>query len=225
MSAKVMEALAELRLGVEMDAAHDPSGKTKLDALDEAMRAIEAADQARGGEVVAQEPARILAGIDPFRKAVDQELVCAHLGVTSENDDYESAKKKLAELIDWHVAVAIDPAVNGGFKLAPVTAPPAQAVDLEQFREAAEAMKREEIKEQTGGLTKGDPEKIARADRLLALLAAQQPAAPVLAKHQPCGCVICTCEDEQQCQGCGAKHCGNRADHPPYVGQQPARRG
>ena len=52
------------------------------------------------------------------------------------------------------------------------------------------------------------------------LVAAQQPAAPVLAKHQPCGCVICTCEDEQQCQGCGAKHCGNRADHPPYVGQQ-----
>lgn len=50
----------------------------------------------------------------------------------------------------------------------------------------------------------------------------QQPAAPALAKHQPCGCVICTCEDEQQCQGCGAKHCGNRTDHPPYVAQQPA---
>lgn len=29
-----------------------------------------------------------------------------------------------------------------------------------------------------------------------------------LAKHQPCGCVICTCEHETQCQGCGAKHCG-----------------
>ena len=28
----------------------------------------------------------------------------------------------------------------------------------------------------------------------------------VLAKHQPCGCIICTCEDEIQCQGCGAKH-------------------
>ncbi len=51
---------------------------------------------------------------------------------------------------------------------------------------------------------------------------AQQPAAPTLAKHQPCGCVICTCEDEQQCRGCGAKHCGNRTDHPPYVVQQPA---
>ncbi len=37
-----------------------------------------------------------------------------------------------------------------------------------------------------------------------------------LAKHQPCGCVVCTCEDEVQCQGCGAKHCGT---HP--VGQLP----
>src|SRR5690606_24699670 len=40
--------------------------------------------------------------------------------------------------------------------------------------------------------------------------------------HQPCGCVLCTCEDEKQCQGCGAKFCGNRTDHPAYVKQQPA---
>lgn len=42
---------------------------------------------------------------------------------------------------------------------------------------------------------------------------AQQEA---LAKHQPCGCVICTCEHETQCQGCGAKNCGTHA-----VGQMP----
>lgn len=60
-----------------------------------------------------------------------------------------------------------------------------------------------------------------RAERIRDALA-QQSAAPVLAKHQPCGCVICTCEDEKQCQGCGAKHCGNRVDHPPYITQQPA---
>lgn len=30
---------------------------------------------------------------------------------------------------------------------------------------------------------------------------------PELAKYQPCGCVICTCEHETQCQGCGAKYC------------------
>lgn len=29
-----------------------------------------------------------------------------------------------------------------------------------------------------------------------------------LAKYQNCGCIICTCENEDQCQGCGAKHCG-----------------
>lgn len=34
---------------------------------------------------------------------------------------------------------------------------------------------------------------------------------PLLAKHQPCGCVICTCENDEQCQGCGAKNCGS---HP-----------
>lgn len=45
--------------------------------------------------------------------------------------------------------------------------------------------------------------------------------AETLAKYQPCGCVICTCEDEKQCQGCGAKHCGNRTDHPAYVKRQP----
>ena len=31
----------------------------------------------------------------------------------------------------------------------------------------------------------------------------------LLAKNQPCGCVVCTCEDDIQCQGCGAKSCGN----------------
>ena len=46
--------------------------------------------------------------------------------------------------------------------------------------------------------------------------AAPVPQGEVLAKHQPCGCVVCTCEDEVRCHGCGAKHCGT---HP--VGQIP----
>jgi hypothetical protein len=51
-----------------------------------------------------------------------------------------------------------------------------------------------------------------------AILRAALPAAqPTLAKHQPCGCVICTCEDEEKCHGCGAKHCGT---HP--VGKIPS---
>ncbi len=48
-----------------------------------------------------------------------------------------------------------------------------------------------------------------------------------LAKHQPCGCVICTCEHETQCQGCGAKNCGNHAvgdiPNPVFEAQQPAQ--
>lgn len=66
---------------------------------------------------------------DPFRHAVEQELVCAHLGVAGENDDEETARKKLAELIDWHIAVATDPAVNGGFKLVPATPASASEAD------------------------------------------------------------------------------------------------
>lgn len=30
----------------------------------------------------------------------------------------------------------------------------------------------------------------------------------VLARSQPCGCITCWCEDDVQCQGCGAKSCG-----------------
>ena len=34
---------------------------------------------------------------------------------------------------------------------------------------------------------------------------------PPLAKYQKCGCIVCTCDDDEQCHGCGAKHCGT---HP-----------
>lgn len=46
----------------------------------------------------------------------------------------------------------------------------------------------------------------------------------VLTKYQPCGCVLCTCEHETQCQGCGAKHCGTHlvGQIPGPVYQQPA---
>ena len=33
-------------------------------------------------------------------------------------------------------------------------------------------------------------------------------------KIQSCGCIICTCEDDVQCQGCGSKNC---AAHDPMV--------
>ncbi len=52
-------------------------------------------------------------------RAVDEAMVVTHLGVANEDDSYEIAKHKLNNLIGWHVNVATDPAVNGGFKLVP----------------------------------------------------------------------------------------------------------
>jgi len=46
-----------------------------------------------------------------------------------------------------------------------------------------------------------------------------------LARNQPCGCVICVCGYDDQCQGCGAKHCGThpvgQIPNPVYVTPQP----
>ena len=52
-------------------------------------------------------------------------------------------------------------------------------------------------------------------DLMVAAIEGEQ--AGYLAKHQPCGCVVCTCESDR-CQGCGATHCGK---HP--VGEIPNR--
>ncbi|HCQ53588.1 hypothetical protein [Brevundimonas diminuta] len=46
-------------------------------------------------------------------RAVDEEMVCAHLGIADAGDSYETAKKKLASLIQWNIAVATDPRVGG----------------------------------------------------------------------------------------------------------------
>jgi hypothetical protein len=40
-------------------------------------------------------------------------------------------------------------------------------------------------------------------------------------KYQSCGCVICSCEDEIQCQGCGAKHCDRHKDGLPNPESKP----
>lgn len=52
-------------------------------------------------------------------RVLDEELVTTHLGTVDVNDTYHAAKRKLQRLIDWHVSVALDPAVNGGWKLFP----------------------------------------------------------------------------------------------------------
>ena len=51
--------------------------------------------------------------------AIDEALVVTHIGVANADDTYEQAKAKLDNLIGFHVDVATDPAVNGGWKLVP----------------------------------------------------------------------------------------------------------
>jgi hypothetical protein len=63
-----------------------------------------------------------------------------------------------------------------------------------------------------------------RADATAALSAikaaglAVVPVEPTreLDRIQPCGCIVCECNDDERCHGCGAKHCGT---HP--VGKIP----
>ena len=57
---------------------------------------------------------------DGWIRAIDEALVVTHLGVANASDTYEQAKAKLDSLIGFHVDVATDPAVNGGWKLAPI---------------------------------------------------------------------------------------------------------
>ena len=53
-------------------------------------------------------------------RAIDEALVVVHIGVANASDAYEQAKAKLDNLIGFHVDVATDPAVNGGWKLVPI---------------------------------------------------------------------------------------------------------
>ena len=57
---------------------------------------------------------------DGWLRAIDEALVVAHIGVANASDTYEQAKVKLDSLIGFHVDVATDPAVNGGYKLMPI---------------------------------------------------------------------------------------------------------
>jgi len=57
---------------------------------------------------------------DGWLRAIDEALVVANIGVANPDDTYEQAKAKLDSLVGFHVDVATDPAVNGGWKLVPV---------------------------------------------------------------------------------------------------------
>ena len=68
-------------------------------------------------ERMLQEREEELCAAKAYMDAVDEELVLCHLGVASIEDSRATAKEKLHKLIQWHVDVATDPAVNGGYKL------------------------------------------------------------------------------------------------------------
>ena len=57
---------------------------------------------------------------DGWLRAIDEALVVAHIGVANASDTYEQAKVRLNSLICFHIDVATDPAVNGGYKLVPI---------------------------------------------------------------------------------------------------------
>lgn len=48
---------------------------------------------------------------------------------------------------------------------------------------------------------------------------------PELARVQPCGCVVCYCENQERCLGCGAKYCGTHEvgeiPNPVYIDHIP----
>lgn len=56
-------------------------------------------------------------------RAVDDNMTSSHVGVANASDTYHEARKKLSDLIEWHVQVATDPCVNGGFVLVKVPDP------------------------------------------------------------------------------------------------------
>ena len=64
-----------------------------------------------------QDAAEAIRGSENYIRVVDEELVCAHLGVAKNTDTYGEAKSKLNKVICWNVDLAKDPAVNGGFIL------------------------------------------------------------------------------------------------------------
>ena len=67
---------------------------------------------------------------DPWREAIDAELVCLHLGTV---DSFPDAGAALNALIDWHVAVALDPEVSSAAQ-ALIDRGAAVAVPVYQFR-------------------------------------------------------------------------------------------
>ena len=55
-----------------------------------------------------------------WQQVIDHELVSAHLGIAKDGVSWDEARKAISGLIQWHVDVALDPKVNGGYALIKV---------------------------------------------------------------------------------------------------------
>jgi len=53
----------------------------------------------------------------PWERVIDEALVTRDIDVYDRDDSYQEAKRKFDNLLDYVVAVATDPRVNGGYKL------------------------------------------------------------------------------------------------------------
>ena len=111
--------------------------------------------------------------------ACDEELVCAHLGVAELSHSYAYAKAKLMELIDWHIAVATDPAVNGGLSLQPKAPEPVNQMLLELIQQSTAYVAICEVLEHLGlgsfSRAPSEPQIIETCDLLRSLISAPQP--------------------------------------------------
>lgn len=82
-----------------------------------------------------------------WKAAIDHELVT--IGSTA--DSFETPAEAVAALIDWHIKVATDPAVNGGYKLVPIEPTremKTAGIGVEVYQESPpdmEALTREEV--------------------------------------------------------------------------------
>jgi len=108
---KAKTTIKELVDGLMGNVGPRPPEGLRHDVEDAIQRAIEISKQKSAPNVH-----------DDWLRAIDEALVVAHIGVANPDDTYEQAKAKLDNFIGFHVDVATDPAVNGGWKLVPMPA-------------------------------------------------------------------------------------------------------
>lgn len=128
-SASETHEISEFILGLipnDGDGAVDPGAQsspfTRLNAPS-ALRTIAQHIDAWDNWDVAAKLRGIASALDkpsPWVVAADTELVVANIDIASESDTYEQAIAKLNRLIHYHIDVATNPQVNGGYKLVKI---------------------------------------------------------------------------------------------------------